>query len=480
MARNEKSGRSFKRTMLVTFLVITTASIALTTGFSMGFGYLIGDTTTSQSVDALKNQARDDMLSTGITTSNVINQKLTTAEGMVASMAEEIEHIFSSDNTYESRETYYDYFFEYSSDGPHPDDIAYDPDYGINVSWSYSSWYIPGSNSSNYESYESSYADRLGRVSNMDFLFKSIHERIPEFRWLYFTFADNDMFINYPGSILGGSDTDRNTDPWYPTQDYWYTEIAGGYGDMVFVEPYYDPIDQVLLISIGKAVYRESGSLLGVIAGDITIGDIRDQVLNIDVYETGYAALIQEDGLVVAHEEVPDSAYEQGLPDFAEVEGNTLTTPQIGEITSGQDGYLEYTRSGEDRLLVYTPVGKGGYICVLVVPVNEVLEAIPALENRISTTLRTTIQRIMYMALAGIVISGVVGYWVAGTVTGPLNQIMDRIRKAAVAKFTKSKIEPLELKLDSRQTSRKDEIGDLSRAFDGLMGALIEEEEEDQ
>ncbi|TFF68400.1 HAMP domain-containing protein [Candidatus Thorarchaeota archaeon] len=479
MADRNQTGTSFKRTMLVTFLVITAASVALTTGFSIGFGYLIGDTTTSRSVDALKNQALDDMLKTGITTSNVINQRLTTAEGMVASMGEEIEQIFSTDNTFQARETYYDYFFENPTEGPHPDDIYYDEKYGINVSWNYSSWYVPGSTSSNYETYESTYADRLGRVSNMDLLFKSIHERIPEFRWLYFTFADTDMFINYPGSILGGSDSDRLTDPWYPTQDYWYDVIEDGDGEMVFVEPYYDPIDQVLLISIGRAVYV-GGSFLGVIAGDITIGNIRDQVLDIDVYQNGYAALIQEDGLVVAHDEVPDSAYETGLPSFRAVEGNALTVAQIEDITSGEDGYLEYTRAGEERLLVYTPVGKGGYICVLIVPVDEVLEAIPPLQNRISTTLRTTIEQILYVAVAGIVISGIVGYWVAGTVTGPLSQIMDRIRKAAVAKFTKSSIEPLELKLDTQQTARKDEIGDLSRAFDSLMGVLLEEEEEDQ
>lgn len=480
MAKNRTTGTSFKRTMLVAFLVITTASVALTTAFSMGFGVLIGDTTTSRSIDALKGQAINDMLATGVTTSNVINQKLTTAEGMVISMAEEIERLFSDENTYFAREAYYDYFFENPTEGPHPADIEFDPDYGINVSWEYSSWYIPGSDSSNWATYAGTSSERLGLVSNMDNVFRSIRNRVPEFRWLYFTFADNDMFINYPGSILGGTDAERQLDPWYPTLDDWYLEIAAGDGDIVFVEPYYDPIDEVLLISIGKAVFYENNQMLGVIAGDITIQDIKNRILDIDVYENGYATLIQSDGLVVAHPEVPDSAYEEGLPEFSAVESDSLTILQIDAITSGEDGSLEYRRGVEERLLVYTPVGKSGYICVLIVPLDEVLEAIPLLQNRITSTLRLTIEQIMYVGLVGIIISGILGYWVAGTVTGPLQEIMERIRKAAVVKFTKSSIEPLELKLNVKQTSRGDEIGDLSRAFDSLMDVLIDEAEEEE
>jgi len=48
---------------------------------------------------------------------------------------------------------------------------------------------------------------------------------------LYVGFED-DLWINYPGSDVGGTDSDRNNEPWYPTDDEFYQEIRAGLGQM--------------------------------------------------------------------------------------------------------------------------------------------------------------------------------------------------------------------------------------------------------
>ncbi len=479
MAKREKNRRSFKATVMLTFLLITGATIVLTSMVSLTFGNTIGGMTSDVSTQSLKQQATDNALSIATTTSDIIKEKLSTAEGMILSLGEEVENLFSSGNTFAYREVYYDYFFENTAAGPHPSDVHFDPKYGINVSWNYSSWYIPGSTSGNYLTFENQYKSRLGLVSNMDPLFKSVHNRVPEFRWLYFTFADTDMFINYPGSILGGSDVDRVNDPWYPTLDDWYLEIAAGNGQTVFVSPYFDPIEAVLMISIGKGVYYQNGTLMGVISGDISIDSINQQIINTQVYETGYAALIQGDGSVVAHPKVPATAYESGAPTLLSVESGTLTQNDITQITSGVTGSVEYSRDGKDYLLVYSPVGKGDYICIIVVPLEEVLTAIPLLNNRIATTLSQTIQSIFFFSGIGLVIASVIGWRIIVDITRPLDQIWRKIRVLLAQKFTgQTEYKPIDLRIDPEITERGDEFGDLGRALQGVMDTLGKEGED--
>ncbi|TXT57511.1 MAG: hypothetical protein BAJATHORv1_10213 [Candidatus Thorarchaeota archaeon] len=476
-----KKKGSFQKNVIITFLTISIISLAATGAISLGFVNLMGDYTTVESTDALESQIETNMALTAQQNALVINQKLSSAESMVLSMAEECERIFSPDSTFEHRTTYYDYFFENTEDGPHPSDVAFDPRYGLNVSWTYSSWYVAGSNSTNYATYETQNQERLGLVSNMDYTFQSIHNQMPEFRWLYITFADNGMFINYPGSDLGGSDLARNTEPWYPTLDDWYIEIENGEGDMVFVDPYYDPIDQVLLISIGKAIYFENGTLIGIIAGDITIESINDKILDVTILETGYASLILQDGSVIAHPDLSPEDYEYGLVPLYQVETNTdasraLSPDQMAQITSGQTGILRYTKDGEEYLLAYTSVGKAGYICTISVPVSEVLDAIPALENRIAEANVAVSTFIIAITVGGIILAGGAAVVVARQITGPLQYLMDLAMKNVSAMIQEAPTDTLDLQVDTEYTGKDDEIGELARAFQGMLDTIREDE----
>ncbi|MHA2151619.1 MAG: PDC sensor domain-containing protein, partial [Candidatus Thorarchaeota archaeon] len=388
--QTKKRGK-FSTNVIMTFIVISLVSLAATGFVSLTFMDIIGNSTRDQSSAALETQIQTNMDETAQKTALVINQKLSSAEGMIAAAAEELEALFETASPYEYRDVYYDLFFEDDSVAPAPADNHYDANYGLNVSWTYSSWYIQGTDSTDYDAYEAANVDKLGRVSNIDYIFKAIHDQL-DFRWLYIAFADDGLFINYPGSILGElTDPARAANPYDPRGEYWYTTIWAGNGDMVFVEPYYDEFDNVLLISIGKVVYRNSIPF-AVISGDITIEDIREKIIDIEILESGYAFLLDSIGGVVAHPEVEDEDYITGLPDLRDVEVNpdfsaALTQANVDQITNiaaGTSGTLRYTRAGDEHILVFTQVGKGDYICVISVPLEEVLESIPLLEARIA------------------------------------------------------------------------------------------------
>ena len=472
--QTKKKG-SFRTNVIATFLVISLVSLSATGFVSLTFVDLIGGFTLDQSSLALQTQIEDNMESTAEKTALVINQKLASAQGMIEAAAAELESLFDSSSTYANREVFFHEIFEDDSIAFPPADSHYDSNYDLNVSWTYSSWYHRDYDYSNYTDYETAEADTLGTVSNMDYIFKSIHDQL-DFRWLYIGFADDGLFMNYPGSLLDLGNYD-------PRDEFWYQEIAAGFGDIVFVDPYYDEFDNVLLISIGKLVYS-GGAPLAVISGDITISDIQDKVIDVSVLESGYAFLLNSLGEIVAHPEVEDTDYLAGLPYLLDIEEDTGTTDPLDEDDMDEilEAYLgsvsvRYTRDDSEHILVAASVGKGGYICVISVPLGEVLEALPPLEARIAAANAEAAQFILFVTVGGIVIAGIVAVSVSNTVTRPLQYLMDLATRNAAARIRDEPLDTAELQVDQTYISKDDEIGELARAFQGMLDTIREDEE---
>jgi HAMP domain-containing protein len=490
--QTKKKGK-FRTNVILTFIVISFVSLAVTGFVSLTFMDLIGNSTRDQSSTALETQIQINMDETAQKTALVINQKLASAEGMIAAAAKELEALFDPSSTYENREVYFDLLFEDDSVAPAPADNQFDANYGLHVSWTYSSWYIQGYDSTDYGTYETINADKLGRVSNMDYIFKAIHDQL-DFRWLYIAFADDGLFINYPGSILGElTDPARLANPYDPRGEYWYQKIWTEYDrnadDGVYVEPYYDEFDNVLLISIGKVVYDSNNIPFAVISGDITIEDIRSKVIDIEVLESGYAFLVDSTGGVVAHPEVADEDYDTpdgSLPSLTTVEINpggssALTQANIDQITNvapGASGTLRYTRAGDEHILVFTQVGKGDYICVISVPLEEVLESIPQLEARIALQNDAAAQYIVLVTIGGILVAGAVAVAISNTITRPLQYLMDLAERNVAARIRDQPLDTTDLQVDSEYIAQDDEIGELARAFQGMLESIREEDEQ--
>ncbi|TFH00100.1 HAMP domain-containing protein [Candidatus Thorarchaeota archaeon] len=474
--QTKKKG-SFRTNVILTFLVISLVSLSATGVVSLTFVDLIGGFTRDQSSLALQTQIEINMEKTAQKTALVINQKLASAQGMIEAAAAELESLFDPSSTYANREVYFHELFENDTVAPAPPDNQYNASYGLNVSWSYSSWFHRNYDSSDYLVYETAESDKLGTVSNMDYIFKSIHDQI-DFRWLYIAFADDGLFINYPGSELDFPGYD-------PRVEYWYTEIASGSGDIVYVDPYYDEFDDVLLISIGKLVY--SGGLpLAVISGDITISDIQSKVIDVSVLESGYAFLLNSLGEIVAHPELDDTDYGgTSLPYLLDTEQDLASTDPLTEtdmdtirtVQMETSGSLRYTRNGKANILVFTPVGKGGYICVISVPLDEVLEAIPPLETRIAAANAEAAAFILFATIGGIVLAGIVAVSVSNTITRPLQYLMDLATRNAAARIRDEPLDTAELQVDQSYISKDDEIGELARAFQGMLDTIREDEE---
>jgi HAMP domain-containing protein len=128
--------------------------------------------------------------------------------------------------------------------------------------------------------------------------------------------------------------------------------------------------------------------------------------------------------------------------------------------------------------MVYTPVGKGDYICAISVPLSEVLESIPILEARIALANQGATSFILLVTVAGFLLAGVVAVAISNTITKPLQYLMDLATRNVAAMIREDRLDTKDLQVDSTYMSKDDEIGELARAFQGMLDTIREDEEE--
>ncbi len=473
--------RSIRTNIMGSFVIL---SILFVGGIS-GLSYLLfkraGVQTIDDSTTALEEQITSNINATATKNAQIINEKLSSAEAMVRYQASELEYLFSGENRYGDRDVYYDYVFEYNQSYA-PSDLYNDLAYGVNLSWNYASYYIEGTNSTHYQPAAGLQNYTLETVASMDHVFQYIHNNAPEFRWLYIAFEltdGTDIFINYPGSILMDDDLIRNDIlEWYEASlEDWYTEVDSGHGDIVFTEPYADEFDGVPLITIGRRVYLDDITDYAVICGDISINDMVNKIINVKVLDTGYASLITSTGLTVAHPENTDFSHINQVETHSNGT-SALSAAQIALITSGESGIIKYTRDDEERFLAYQPVGKGDYISIIIVPVNEALEAIEPVEERMNQAITANLNTIWIILAVSFAVGITIGLILTAYITRPFTHLIQVARSLSTRRARKDIMEGLMTEIDPKLLESEDELGDLTRAFKGMIDSVQQAERE--
>jgi methyl-accepting chemotaxis protein len=96
---------------------------------------------------------------------------------------------------------------------------------------------------------------------------------------------------------------------WVHTSDYdvrtrdWYKLALGADGKLVFTDPYQDAETKEFVVTIAQTVNGKDGSKRGVIAADITLKALSEEIRKINVGSTGYAFLVDKNGVVIAHKD---------------------------------------------------------------------------------------------------------------------------------------------------------------------------------
>lgn len=143
---------------------------------------------------------------------------------------------------------------------------------------------------------------------------------------------------------------------------WWYSVVEKG--EPVWMEPYYNDISDVQIISYVVPLYK-NGVFVGVVGMDISFDLIEQATGAITAYKTGYAALINSKGKVMYHPGYPFGC------DFSTLDP-TLSAA-AGIIQSGQHSreIIPFKLNGEKKIMAYAPL-LNGMSLLSIVPEREI------------------------------------------------------------------------------------------------------------
>jgi hypothetical protein len=289
----------------------------------------------------------------------------------------------------------------------------------------------------------------LNTSSNMDNIYRALHEATPDYIWLYMafnpTYCDNHLMRNYPYDNLIYFQQDEDGNPVQPADDYepiledWYTNPAAETGNNVVISSTYEDPSTGLVLSMGRPAHFTNGSLIGVVSADVTLQTILASVLNIQVLDSGYSFLLNADGSVIGH------------PSF-EVEGQTIYDLEFGSsvspdaiafqstlntaLTSGF-GQTTYMKGGQDWYITYSRVENSNFLLAVVVPVTEVIApALAILESVQTQTFFLTAILVGVLAVVAVVVT-MASYNRGNAVVEPIKEMTRLVEKMSQQDFTR-------------------------------------------
>ena len=193
---------------------------------------------------------------------------------------------------------------------------------------------------------------------------------------------------------------------------------------------------------------KAAGKTAGVIFGAINMEELSRKVLSIKIGKTGYAYIVQGDGLTIVH---PDQAMV--------MKDNILQNPNAPrelkqtteKMVKGDRGLTRYSYNGTDKMVAFAPIPKSRWSLALTAPVAEITEVLSSL----------TVISLATIAVV-LLVAAVVVILFARRIARPIRQIETAAARIAAGDISANRLE----------FRSNDEIGRLGRAFEAMSENL--------
>ncbi|MHA1781700.1 MAG: cache domain-containing protein [Candidatus Thorarchaeota archaeon] len=382
---------------LVAAVILSSVLIAAPQAFLI---YDMSNKNAQDAADSVVNEQLYGIMNTTSNLGNFIHEKMDFYFDGVYMMEEYAENLFNVRYNATPQHSYFwDPDLEFQRTGYRVPNIQSIPEYeSDSISFDVSCYYMPrpyynGGDPFNWDS-DMKYV--LDTTSNMDNVFRSLHQMSPDYIWLYMGFdtgiTDNHLFKNYPYDNLDyflGYYNDNHNDPtadYDPNKEAWYANaVAATDGKVAITAPYGDP-STGLVLSMGRPIRFDNGTLIGVVSADVTLDTINQNVVSLKVLDNGYAFLLDHDGSLLAH------------PKWT-IEGQTLYDLEFGgsqtadavafqstltQILNSDKGQQKFTKNGETWYITYEKIADTGMIVCTVTPYSDVIAPAIALTNAVN------------------------------------------------------------------------------------------------
>ncbi|KUJ00501.1 methyl-accepting chemotaxis protein [Vibrio sp. MEBiC08052] len=255
-----------------------------------------------------------------------------------------------------------------------------------------------------------------------------------------YTGRETGNYIEWPGSDYSS--------PFDPRVRPWYKAAMNGNGKAVMTNAYYWKGDDATYIAIAKTVKNQNNKVLGVVSLDISVNELTDIVKNITIGANGYIVLLEDNDNILVDPYKPENNFKS----VSDVE-----TPFFKLMNEHPKALFEINRGGTDYLgQIIT--SKLGWRFVALVPKSEVYAA--AVKQTYVT---------FAIVIPLVIIFILIAFYVSKVITSQISSVTGVLRQISQGHGD------LTIKLDA---TAKDEVGELSRAFNDFvdkLGNLIRE-----
>jgi GAF domain-containing protein/HAMP domain-containing protein len=235
--------------------------------------------------------------------------------------------------------------------------------------------------------------------------------------------------------------------------------------------PYEDATGGGLVVTVAAPVY-EGDEFIGVIAADMQLTQITQQISAIKMGKTGYAFMIDDAGRIIAMPEAGfdmfglrpedmnrEDFFKQTILGAGSVELQALTK----RMTAGGNGLLTVDVNGVDTYVSFYPLKTNGYSVALVVPVAELQGAITVARNETQQQIRAAILGAATLLLNMLVIAFAISLAMGQVIAAPIQRLTQAAKQIAAGDLTVQ-----------ASATTSDEIGTLAHAFNTMTSRLHE------
>jgi len=223
-----------------------------------------------------------------------------------------------------------------------------------------------------------------------------------------------DVYVGLSDDVgLFADDPPAPDSGWRATQRPWYQSAMASKGKVIITEPYEDAVTGSTVVTITKD-FGKLGDLGGAVAVDLKVVTVVQELKNVETFG-GYAFLVDQDGLIVAH---PNAKFNpKDEDDYVNMRDNEVYA-KIFPVTESVYNIIDY--DGVRRYIFPCSMKSSGWILYVAVPHAAVAKVI----NPDTTTI---VIAVLFLLAASVV----VGLVVRRMVVKPLVQAVEAGSKIA-------------------------------------------------
>lgn len=223
-----------------------------------------------------------------------------------------------------------------------------------------------------------------------------------------------------------------------PTSRQWYKASESDTKSIIWGQPQYEIATGKLSIGVSKAIVGQDGSVLGVVAMDVSLGTIQKLLHNIQYNNGGEMFIVNDKNIAIVYPE--------------KVGKDVSKEPLLKSLNKDETKFAVTTLGGKDVVAYSQLFDKMKWKIGIVYP-----------KETIDGLLNSTRNTVIIMACISLFVGIVASYLFSRRLARPLQLLTNHVQKVAEGDLT------LQMKVTS-----KDEVGELTNHFNHMVEQMNE------